>query len=481
MPILWPFSRSRLPRLVLGTYGPAIVASALVLGPREIATHKHVIGTTGQGKSKLLASLFLQLVNQEIGCALIDPHADLANDVLAELVARGFFADQRACQRLLFVDFARQDAFLPFNVLAAPYEAHHVANQINEVCKRVWSALGDGAAPQFENILLASVLVLVQNNRPITELPRLLTDRTYRERLLEVVTDPQVVGFFRTRVDQWGREAPTMIESTLRRVFLLTFSPTLGYSLGQSKNALDFRKLMDEGVSVIYNLGGLDEETQRFLGAVISVGYEMAALSRSDIPEKDRRQYHLIMDEFSMFSAQSEEALSRVLSLARKYGLFLTLAHQTWSQLSGRLRGALQNAVEICFKVGPEDAGWAAPRFARYDPYLVKHQVADPGSLDRTHPLYFTVQETLQSWAQALIDLKPREAYVKVGEKTAKIHTLVMRPPACTEEQLAEVKERYAQLLMTPKDKVLEELGESAPAGPKPVSRTVLVDEEPAT
>ena len=134
-----------------------------------------------------------------------------------------------------------------------------------------------------------------------------------------------------------------MIESTLRRVFLLTFSPTLRYALGQERNALDFRAHMDQGISVVYNLGGLDEDTQRFLGCLLTVGYEVAALSRADLPEEARSPYHLIMDEFSMFSAQSEEALARVLSLARKYGLFLTLAHQTWSQLSSRLQGALQN------------------------------------------------------------------------------------------------------------------------------------------
>src|SRR5581483_9543568 len=114
---------------------------------------------------------------------------------------------------------------------------------------------------------------------------------------------------------------------------------------GQTENALDFRALMDSGTSVIFNLGGLDEDTQRLLGCLLTVGFEVAALSRSDTPEESRRQYHLIIDEFSQFSAQSEESLARVLSLARNYGLYLTLAHQTWSQLSSRLHGALQNAI----------------------------------------------------------------------------------------------------------------------------------------
>ncbi|TAK30921.1 MAG: hypothetical protein EPO21_18445 [Chloroflexota bacterium] len=478
--MLLPFLSSKSARLTLGTYGPPLLNLPLALGQDGIATHKHVIGTTGQGKSKLLASLFLQLLHQNIGCALIDPHADLARDVLSSLVATGYFDNEAAFERLLFVDFSRQDRLLPFNVLAVPYEGHQVANQINEVCKRAWPALSDGAAPQFENILLASVLVLIENSLPITSMPKLLTVKSFRDGLLSRVSDPQVVSFFHDRFDRWGREAPTMIESTLRRVFLLTFSPTLRYTLGQKANALDFRKLMDQGISVLFNLGGLDEDTQRFLGCLITVGYEVAALSRADLPEDERRQYHLIMDEFSMFSAQSEESLSRVLSLARKYGLYLTLAHQTWSQLSSHLKGALQNAIEICFKVGPDDAAWAAPRFARYDPYLIKHNVVDPYQVERTHPLYFTVQEILHGWAQALTDLKPRQAFVKVGQKTSRIRTRTFPTPRCTMTQLSAVKEQYAQLLLTPKKTAIAEVEPEAIQKPASVRRTVSVHEEDA-
>ena len=97
--------------------------------------------------------------------------------------------------------------------------------------------------------------------------------------------------FFNQRFEKWGREAPLMIESTLRRIFLLTFSPALRYSLGQEANLLDFRKLMDNGVSVIFNLGGVqDADSRRLLGCLITVGFEQAALSRSDLPEEKRRQ-----------------------------------------------------------------------------------------------------------------------------------------------------------------------------------------------
>lgn len=443
---LWPTRRR--PALTLGTYGPPLVNRPFVLDADEVAAHKHVIGLTGQGKSKFLASLFVQLLNQGVGCALIDPHADLATDILGTLVDTGYFDHPDAFKRLLYVDFGRTDRHVPFNVLNQPYDDHAVARNVVESCKRAWPALADGSAPQFENILLAGTLVLVQNRLALTALPKLLTDREYRDRLLANVSDVDVVDFFRGRFDHWGRDAATMIESTLRRVFLLTFSPTLRASLGNERNILDFRRLMDDGVSVIFNLGGLDEDTQRLLGCLLTVGFEVAALSRADTPEELRRRYHLIIDEFSQFSAQSEESLARVLSLARKYGLALTLAHQTWSQVNGRLQGALQNAVEVAFRLGRSDAEWAAPRFGRFDPYAIKHEVADPNQIWRTHPVYFNVQETFEGWTQALTDLEPREAYVRIGKKTAKIRSLSVPKPNTTADDLQSVTARYAESLL---------------------------------
>lgn len=445
---LWPSGRR--PALTLGTYGSPFLRRPFTLGPAEIAAHKHVIGLTGQGKSKFLASMFVQLVNQGVGCALIDPHADLANDILGSLADANYFAHPDARERLYFVDFGRNGRYVPFNVLRQPYDDHAVARNVVEACKRAWPALGNGAAPQFENILLSGAFVLIQNGLPLTALPRLLSDGTYRAQLLLRVTDGDIVDFFRGRFDRWGKDTPLMVESTLRRVFLLTFSPALKGSLGQTENLLNFRELPDAGVSVVFNLGGLDEDTQRLLGCLITVGFEVAALSRAEIPAERRRQYHLIIDEFSQFSAQSEESLARVLSLARKYGLYLTLAHQTWSQVNARLQGALQNAVTVAFKLGRSDAEWAAPRFGRFDPYALKHEVGDAAQVERTHPVYFNLQETFEGWTQALMDLRPREAFVRVGHQTARVKSPTFPRRRCTDDEVGAVAASYAEAFLRP-------------------------------
>src|SRR5262249_28156031 len=151
---------------------------------------------SGAGKSKLLESLALQLLNQRVGVALIDPAGDVCDHLLATLLDLGFFRDERAYERLLYVDFTDERLAAPFNVLAHPVESHKVASAILESWKRAWSGLAGGSAPALENLVLAGSLVLAQNGEPLTQLQRLVSDGAYRARLLVRVTDPQVVAFF---------------------------------------------------------------------------------------------------------------------------------------------------------------------------------------------------------------------------------------------------------------------------------------------
>lgn len=456
-------SWSRSPQLVLGYQRPlprvaARFARPLTLRGSEIHQHMHVIGLTGQGKSRFLASKFVQLHTQGIACGLIDPHSDLALDCLRLLIERGERLDGSGERPLLYIDFTRRDAYLPFNILQQSADAHTVARNLVEICKRAWPALANGAAPTFENILLHATVVLIANRQPITLLTRLLTDKHYRDMSLTQVHDEQVIRFFRLRYDAWGREGALMRESTLNRVALLTFSPTLRYSLGQRENALDFRRHMDAGISVIYNLGGLDEATQTFLGCLLTVGYEVAALSRAQTPDAERRPWHLLIDEFAQLSATTETALARVLSLARKYGLFLTLAHQHWSQVSARLSGALQNTLAVAFKLGRSDAEWAAPHFGQFRPDAIKHLVSDPQALGRTHPLFVPLQETFEAWTAALEDLCPREAYVKHAGAAVKIRTTETSPSQQDSADLAAVIDGYSQQLLRPANQVIDEV-----------------------
>ncbi|HLZ28550.1 MAG TPA: TraM recognition domain-containing protein [Chloroflexota bacterium] len=295
----------------------------------------------------------------------------------------------------------------------------------------------------------------------------LLTERDYRERLLARTSDPQIVAFFHTRFDRWGREQPSMLESTLRRVFLLTFDPRLRYCLGQPENRLPFPTLMDAGTSVLFNLGGLEVATQQFLGCLLTVGFETAALARADRPLAARRPYHLFIDEFAPLAATSEAGFAKVLSQCRKYGLVLTLAHQTWSQVSQHLAGALQNTVEIAFRLGHDDAGWAAPRFGSF----ALGEAKQVGAEGREYPL--SVQETFQTWSDALERLRVGEAYVAIGKETTRFRARMLRPAAGVADRVQQLCQDYSQRLLVPREQVQTAIDRQARPAPSLVRRDV--------
>lgn len=407
----------------------------------------HVLGKTGSGKSYFLANLYLSLFAVGMPVTLIDPHGDLADLVLAHLVAQGVYRDPRMYEQLVYLDVpaaAAKDWYLPFNFLAQPYDDHAMAELVMEACRRAWPELATGA-PTFENILKHSVIALRQSKLPLTRLADLLTDKQFRDGVLAHVADPQVVRFFRMRLDQWGRDEAQKKESTLNRADLLTFSPILRHSLGATRNTLSFRELLDTGRSMIVSLARpIPDDTKRLLGCLLTVGMESAALSRADI-RGPRISHHLLIDEFSQFMAQSETALTRMLSETRKYGLFCVMAHQNWTQASEQLRGALQNVgMEMILKAGRFDAEYSAHILGSVDPMQVKHVVADEHAEERTHPSYLSLPEQWERHVQDIQRLQTGEAFVRLPDDSLhKIHTRTL--PRLPEElpELETVRQTY--------------------------------------
>jgi|SRR5579871_4417238 len=447
---------ARSPRLVLGTlaHGFPLWPGRLTLNAEQLATHKHLIGVSGVGKSMLMESLWLALWRQGIGASFVDPHADAVESILALLTQSGALQRSAALDRLLYVEFLEDDDWvLPFNVLRQPFlRPHAIAANVLEAMHRAWPALGEGAAPQFDNLVLAGTLVLIENAQPLPALHRLLTDRSFRDALLghmDHTREGDTVAFFRDRFDRWSAtEAPQMIESTLRRLYLLTFSPLLKHALSSKANVLDFRRIIDRGQSVLFNLGRIQShDVRRLLGCLITIGYETAALSRG--PGDPRRQHHLLLDEFADYSAQSEEALSRMLSATRKFGLFTTMAHQTWSQASARLHGALQNVgVQIAMRVGRSDAEILAKTLGTVDPLAIKSEALT----ERSQPVFMELGSQWEQWIQTLVDLPVRHALVRVGNrKTVEIRTLTVPSPKLGTPAVEAVKAEYRRRLMRPR------------------------------
>jgi hypothetical protein len=315
-------------------------------------THVYVIGASGTGKSKFLEALFVADVKANRGCGLVDPHGDLATDVMAHLLTDGLLVTPEQKRRIIYFDPTRNDATIPFNVLRSRLPPYTIANQVIEAMRRTWpQSLRE--APRFTNIALAALLALVEAQRSLTDLPTMLTNATFRQSILAAVRDPQVLEFFANRFDQWGRGAT--IESVLNKVTAFTLNPHLRRCLGASKNVLDFRHLMDTGKVLIVNLGNCDDETRRLIGSLITTGMEQAASTRA--PE--RRHFYLYLDEFQDFCANDGGAktLAQTLSECRKYNLHLHLAHQTLGQIQSRVESALGNVgIKVIFALDYEDA-----------------------------------------------------------------------------------------------------------------------------
>src|SRR3954465_2406408 len=442
------------PSIPLGTSRFLFFGSrTLRITPQEARAHMHVLGKTGSGKSYFLAGLFLAMHEAGMPVTLIDPHGDLAELVLTHLVQRGDYAHRAAYERLLYLDLpaaARAGLYLPFNYLRQPYDDSAMAELVAEACRRAWPELATGA-PTFENILKHSVIVLRQNRQPLTKLADLLVDRPYREQLLRNVTDDQVVRFFHLRMDQWGRDEAHMKESTLNRADLLTLSPVLRHSLGASENRLSFRRLIDSGRSLIVNLALPHPDARRLFGCLLTVGMESAALSRAD-NLTERVPHHLIIDEFSQFMAQSETALTRMLSETRKYQLFCVMAHQNWSQASERLKGALQNVgIEAILKSGRMDAEYSARVMGAVNPMEVKHTVDDEKAGERTHPSYFTLPEQWEYHVQQMQNLGVGEAIVRLMDDSVhKLKTPKLPALTVSKHQLQVVRDEYLTRYFVP-------------------------------
>lgn len=424
----------------------------------SLASHKLITGTTGQGKSRFIAALVVQLLNTGVATAVIDPHGDLVRAILTILLDTGFYNHPQAFKRVWYIDFGRDDAFLPFNVLQAGSSSapHVIAANVLEAFKRAWPSLAGGNAANFENILLSAAFVLSEQGEPLTAISRLLADPLYREQLLQKTSDPLIRDFFTYRFASYGRQAAALSESTLRRVFLLTFSPALRYSLGQKENRLHFRSLMDHGVTCLFNLSGLDAQTQRLLGSLLTVGFESASLSRSDIAEQKRTAYHLFIDEFAQFCSQSEDTLERMLTLTRKFGLSLTLSSQVVSQIK-HLYPALQNALHISFQMGDVDAPLIAGKFADIDALQLQNSGADlfldrPQSFEPAGKRALVVNDAKArlAFSKLIQSLEPREALIRLNHETVRFRTLTVPSRPLLEGQLEQIEREYARQLLTP-------------------------------
>ncbi|MBI2480661.1 MAG: hypothetical protein HYV60_19160, partial [Planctomycetia bacterium] len=295
------------------------------IAPEDRRRHLYLVGKTGMGKTTLVQNMLVSDMESGRGLCLIDPHGDLAESVAA-LVPR-----HRTNDVILF-DAGSREHVIGFNPLACTDESR--IDQVTSGTVSAMKKLYDSWGPRLEDTLRNAVFAIVERGGNLLTVMQLLGEKAYREQIVPLIRDPVVRSFwvheFASWSDNYRTEAVAAIQNKLRPFVV---NSTIRAIVTHPNPALDFRRIMDEGKVLIVNLskGRLGEDNSTLLGALIVTSIQQAAMTRADIPETERKDFSLYVDEFQNFTTGS---FASVLSEARKFRLSLIVAHQYLSQLN---------------------------------------------------------------------------------------------------------------------------------------------------
>lgn len=327
--------------------------------------HAYIIGQTGTGKSNLLINMVVDDIKNDKGVAVLDPHGDFTEDILS-LIPKKRFKD------VIVFSPGDIDRPLGLNIIEydfkRPEEKTFIVNEMQNMFNKLFSA--ETMGPMFEQYMRNALLLLMEDSteEPATlmEVSRVFTDADFRERKLERINNPAVIDFWRKEAVKAGGEASlaNMTPYITSKFNNFTANDYMRVIISQTKSAFNFRSVMDEGKILLINLskGKIGDINANLLGMIIVGKLLMAALGRVDMPQEERRDFNLYIDEFQNFTTDS---IAVILSEARKYRLNLTIAHQFIGQLDEEIRDAVFGNVgsTIAFRVGEMDAEFLVKQF----------------------------------------------------------------------------------------------------------------------
>ncbi|HOC53745.1 MAG TPA: type IV secretion system DNA-binding domain-containing protein [Candidatus Pacearchaeota archaeon] len=321
--------------------------------------HVYIIGKTGMGKTELLKNMIVQDILSGKGVGFIDPHGEAAEEILR-------FVPEERLKDVIYFNPSDIENPIAFNIMedvSAEYR-HLIAGGLMGVFKKIWP---DVWSSRMEYILNNSILALLEvPGSTLLGVNRLLSDPEWREKIVNQIKDPIVKSFwvkeFARYTQRYEVEATAAIQNKIGQ-FIST--PLIRNIIGQERSTIDIRQAMDEEKILIMNLskGKIGEDNSRLLGALLVTKLQLAAMSRVDTVEYERKDFVLYIDEFQNFSTDS---FANILSEARKYRLSLVLAHQYIAQMEERVRDAVFGNVGtmITFRIGAEDAEFLEKEFS---------------------------------------------------------------------------------------------------------------------
>jgi len=327
--------------------------------------HFYLIGQTGTGKSVLLKNMIVQDMEQGKGVCYIDPHGSDLEDILSRI-------PKDRVEDLIYFDPAGRDRTMGLNMLEYdpdyPEQKTFIVNELLGIFNKLFDMKIAGG-PMFEQYFRNSALLVMddpESGNTLLEISRVMSNKAFRDLKLSRCRNLSVKLFWKDVAEKAGGEASL---ANIVPYITSKFDNFLGNEImrpiiAQEKSSFDFRKIMDEKKILLINLskGRLGDINSHLLGLIIVGKLLMAALSRADIPENERNDFYLYIDEFQNVTTDS---IAVILSEARKYKLNLTIAHQFIGQLEENIKKAVFGNVGSmgAFRVGAEDGEFLAKQF----------------------------------------------------------------------------------------------------------------------
>lgn len=372
------------------------------IGDDDRRRHMYIVGQTGTGKSTFIEEMAKQDAKNKKGMCIIDPHGDLIDHVMESI-------PKERAEDVIYFD--PSDMERPFGLNMMEYDEKYpeqktfVINEMISIFDKLYDLKQTGG-PMFEQYMRNAMLLVMdspETGSTLMEVPRVFRDPDFRKDKLNRCKDMTVVDFWEKEAEKAGGDASMENIAPYITSKLTTFisNDMMRPIIAQQHSTINFRQVMDEGKILLVNLskGKIGEINSHLLGMVIVGKLLMSALSRVDIPESERKDFYLYIDEFQNFTTDS---ISQILAEARKYKLSLTIAHQFIGQLSEDISKAVFGNVGSIssFRVGSEDAEFLEKQFAPvfdandlinidnyqcYSKLLVNNQATDPFNM-KTYP-----------------------------------------------------------------------------------------------
>ena len=320
--------------------------------------HMYLIGKTGMGKTNLLEHLVLQDIRNGHGVAYVDPHGDTAEKLIRMIPSERI-------NDVIYFNPADQNFPIAFNVMeqVSPEYRHLVASGLVGVFKKLWA---DSWGPRLEYVLRNAILALLEcPGSTLLGVMRILVDKKYRASVVNQVTDPVIKSFWVDEFTKWSDKVLQEVVSPIQNKVGQFLSTSLIRNIvGQTHSSFSIREAMDNKKIIIMNLskGRIGEDNSALLGAMMVTKIQMAAMARVDMPEHERNDFYLYVDEFQNFATES---FANILSEARKYRLNLILANQYVTQILEEVRDAIfgNAGTLVAFRVGATDAEFLEKEF----------------------------------------------------------------------------------------------------------------------